>query len=111
MEERNSIKTTKRRGRTLLIAAVIAVLLVGTALAVTYPSWSPGLLEYLIITDEEAAGLEDTELVSRPQASDTQEGVTMSLEQLHSSPRHDDNLCHRPERGRGAGIPRGKQRR
>ena len=81
MAERKKTHTIKRSGRTLLIAAVIAVLLLGTALAATYSSWSPGLQRFLQISDEGLAALEETKLVSRPLASDTHDGVTISLEQ------------------------------
>lgn len=80
MTEKNNTHTIKRSGRTLLIAAVIAVLLIGTALAVTYSAWSTGLQKSLRITDEELDALEETELVSRPLASDTHDGVTISVE-------------------------------
>ena len=80
MAERKNTKTIKKSTRTLLIAAVVAVLLIGTALAVTAPSWSPGLLERLDLTEDEAAALEDTELVSTPAVSDTHDGVTVSIE-------------------------------
>ena len=81
MAEHRNTHTMKKRGRTLLIAAVVAVLLIGTALAATYPSWSPGLQRLLRITDGELAALEETELVSRPPVSDTHDGVTICLEQ------------------------------
>ena len=79
MAERKHTKTIQKSTRTLLIAAVIAVLLVGTALAVTAPFWSAGLKSYFQLTDEELAALEDTELVSHPVASDTCGGVTVSI--------------------------------
>ena len=81
MAERKNTHTIKKSTRTLLIAAAAAVLLIGTALAVTYSSWSPGLLDRLNLTEDEAAALEETELISRPLASDTHDGVTVSLEQ------------------------------
>ena len=80
MAEHRNTHTIKKSSRTILIAAVIAVLLIGTALAVTYSAWSPGLQSRLQLSDEEAAALEDTELVSIPAVSDTHDGVTVSIE-------------------------------
>ncbi len=105
MTEKESRKTIRKSTRTLLIAAVIAVLLVGTALAVTYPSWSPGLWDFLKISDEEAAALEDTDLVSRPQVSDTHDGVTVSLEQAVI----DGSTAIISLRVEGLDVPEGRQ--
>lgn len=80
MAEQNNKRHLRKSTKTLLIAAVVAALLIGTALAVTYSSWSPGLQSRLQLSDEEAAALEDTELVSTPAVSDTHDGVTVSIE-------------------------------
>ena len=104
MAERKNTHTIKKSSRTILIAAAAAVLLLGTALAVTYSSWSPGLLDRLNLTEEEAAALEETELVSRPLASDTHDGVTVSVEQSVA----DGNVALIALRVEGLEVPEGQ---
>lgn len=76
-----TIKKVRPAYRTVIIAAVIAVLMIGTALAVSYSSWSAGLQNLLNLSEEQAASLEVSELINYPEASDTHEGVTISVEQ------------------------------
>ncbi len=104
MAENRNTHTIKRSGRTLLIAAVVAVLLIGTALAVTYSAWSTGLQKMLRITDDELAALEQTELMSRPLASDTHDGVTISVERSVS----DGDSAFIALRVEGFDIPEGR---
>ena len=104
MAERKNTHTIKKSTRTLLIAAAAAVLLIGTALAVTYSSWSPGLLDRLNLTEDEAAALEETELISRPLASDTHDGITVSVEQSVA----DGNVAFIALRVEGLEVPEGQ---
>ena len=104
MAEHRNTHTIKRSGRTLLIAAVVAVLLIGTALAVTYSAWSTGLQKMLRITDDELAALEQTDLMSRPLASDTHDGVTISVERSVS----DGESAFIALRVEGFDIPEGR---
>lgn len=67
--------------RTVIIAAVIAVLMIGSALAVSYSSWSAGLQNLLNLSEEQTVSLEASELISYPEVSDSHEGVTVSVEQ------------------------------
>ena len=103
MAEHRNTHTMKKSSRTILIAAVVAVLLIGTALAVTYSSWSPGLQNRLRLTDDEAAELEGAEIVTYPEISDTHDGVTVSLEQAV----FDGDTAHLAFRVEGIDIPEG----
>lgn len=99
----NKTHTMKRSGRVALLAAVVAVLLIGTALAVSYSSWSAGLQSRLNLTDEEAAALEGTALMSHPAVSDTHDGVTISIEQAMA----DGGTAHLALRIEGLDVPDG----
>lgn len=83
MEKINTktMKKARPAARTLLIAAIVAVLLVSTALAASYASWSAGLQNLLNLSEAEAVSLEDSKLINHPAVSDTHEGVTISVEQ------------------------------
>ena len=105
MAEHRNTHTIKKSSRTLLIAAVVAALLIGTALAVTYSSWSPGLLDQLNLTEEEAVSLENTGLVTRPAVSDIHDGVTVSIEQAVAS----GDTAHIALRIEGLDIPEGQE--
>ena len=82
MAERKNTNTMKKSARTLLIAAVIAVLLVGSALAVNGLAGGRGLLRYFNLTDEEIESMAETtgSPISAPIASDTHNGITLSVE-------------------------------
>ena len=75
-----TVKKARPAWRTVLIAAAVGVLLIGTALAVV-TGFSDGLRELLHVTEDEAAMAESSGLLSTPAASDTSGGVTVSVEQ------------------------------
>lgn len=68
--------------RPLPLAAVIAVLLIGTALAVGSLAGGQGLLRLFDMTNEEFDVLADSEdsSITTPEASDTHDGITISVE-------------------------------
>ena len=104
MAEHRNTHTMKKSSRTILFAAVVAVLLIGTALAVTYSSWSPGLLNRLNLTEEEAESLAGFGLVTRPTVSDIHGGVTVSVEQSVA----DGNVAFIALRVEGLEVPEGQ---
>lgn len=84
IEDANIQKTMKKvrpAYRTIIIAAVIAMLMIGTALAISYSPWSTGLQTLLNLTEEQMISLDGSKLINYPEASDTHEGVTISVEQ------------------------------
>lgn len=96
-----TIKKVRPAYRTVIIAAVIAVLMIGTALAVSYSSWSAGLQNLLNLSEEQAVSLEGSDLVKHPAASDTHEGVTISVEQAVA----DEKSAYLALRVEGQDIP------
>ena len=77
----NKPKHISKTGRVVLIAAVCAALLIGSALAVSALRSDAGLLARLRLTDADVAALENASIsaLSEPVASDTHEGITVSV--------------------------------
>ncbi len=103
MIEKEKSKKGRPIYRTALIAAIIAVLLIGTAAAISYSSLSEGLKGRLRLTEEEAIALENTELVTCPSASDTHDGVTVAIEKAVVN----GEVAHLALRIEGMTIPEG----
>ena len=103
MAEHRNTHTIKKSSRTILIAAVVAVLLIGTALA-AYSGLSAGLREYLHVTDDTAAKADAMGLVSDPIVSDTHDGVTVSVERAVA----DGNAAFIALRVEGLEVPEGR---